>query len=358
MWMFFVQENMMSETVDNSERVIAVPNAPEHPSSELKTLFSKFLLTLLSSWIVGPAGVLFLHFWGWGNNPVLISLLLALSAGAPVQLLLNEFVAPGATAGNFLPNRIQIGTVLAVTFVAIWLALLSSDEVHDGGPFSLAYPILAMLTALSIWLSYRISLHYYSAVLARKVGHRAAICVGIIPGATTLAVFALVALVGNPNLLVIAGILPAIFQFIVLRQMAPEPPLGAPTDYQPQGLRYAILFGMALLLIGVGVGSTVVRDSIASTQQSYAALILVSLNLIGTLVISLSRATYLSTGNSFGKMSGRMAFGLAIAAALSLLFSELSSAFFFLFALQFFVVVILAIGRNYVQKSTLQAMTR
>ncbi len=325
---------------------------PRHQSPELKLLFGKFLLTLMSSWIVGPAGVLFLHFWGWGDSPVLIALLLALSAGAPVQLLLNEFVAPGAIAGSFVARPVQVAGVLAATFAAIWFALLASNEVHGGSPFAMAYPLLAVLTTASIWLSYRISLRYYAGIMSGKVGHRAAIYVGIAPGLTTLGVFVLAALAGTPNLLLAAGILPAIVQILILRQVAPGPDMPEARSFETQigtnrpGLRHIILLVMASLLIAIGIGSTVLRDAIASWQQSYAALILVSLNLMGTIVISFSRAVYLSSGTDFQKATGSAAVIFTFAAVVVYSTSNIASALMALFALQFLVVTVLALGRR------------
>ncbi len=313
---------------------------------ELQSLFSKFLATLVSSWVVGPAGVLFLHFWGWGSSSILIALLLALSAAAPIQLLLNEFVAPGAVAGKFYVGRFQILIIIAATFLAIWLALVSSRVVPGGGLATPTYFGLALFASISVWLSYRTSLDYYRAVVSGDVGHQGAIYVGLIPGVSTLMIFAVAALTNNPEILVMAAILPAIAQSIFLKNF----PVAATIHGDANGvnhlmLAHTTLIVMALSLIAIGFGSALLRDTIAGHEQDYAALILVSLNLFGTLVNSFSRAAYISSGKSFGSASGVAVVILLLCAAFSFDFSRVVSAFLALFALQFLIVIILAIGR-------------
>lgn len=313
---------------------------------ELQSLFSKFLATLVSSWVVGPAGVLFLHFWGWGSSPVLIALLLALSAAAPIQLLLNEFVAPGAVAGKFYVGPFQILIIIAATFLAIWLALVSSRVVPGGGLATPTYFGLALFASISVWLSYRISLHYYRAVISGDVGHQGAIYVGLIPGVSTLMIFAVAALTNNPEILVMAAILPSIAQSIFLKTFpVTATNHGDANSVNHLMLAHTTLIVMALSLIAIGFGSALLRDTIASREQDYAALILVSLNLFGTLVNSFSRAAYISSGKSFGSASGLAVAILLICSAFSFDSSKVVSAFLALFALQFLIVIILAIGR-------------
>lgn len=313
---------------------------------ELQSLFSKFLATLVSSWVVGPAGVLFLHFWGWGSSPILIALLLALSAAAPIQLLLNEFVAPGAVAEKFYVGRFQILIIIAATFLAIWLALDSSRVVPGGGLATTTYFGLAVFASISVWLSYRISLNYYRAVVLGVVGHQRAIYVGLIPGVSTLMVFVVAALTNNPEILAMAAILPAVAQSIFLKSFSITATIhGDANGIKHLMLAHTTLVVMALSLIAIGFGSALLRDTIASHEQDYAALILVGLNLFGTLVNSFSRAAYMSSGKSFGTASGMAVAILLLCAAFSFDFSRVVSAFLALFALQFLIVIILAIGR-------------
>lgn len=313
---------------------------------EMQSVFSKFLATLVSSWVVGPAGVLFLHFWGWGSNPILIALLLALSAAAPIQLLLNEFVAPGAVAGKFYVGRFQILLIIAATFLAIWFALISSHVVPGGDDAASVYIGLATFASISVWLSYRISLQYFQAVVTGNVGHRGAIYVGLIPGASTVVIFALAAFTNLPEILVLAALLPAIAQIMFLNNFPGTTNIeGDANGVDHLMLAHTTLVVMALLLIGIGFGSALLRDSIASQQQEYAAVILVSLNLFGTLINSFSRAAYISSGKSFGKLAGLVVALLLTSAALLSHSNSAVSAFLALFALQFLIVMILAVGR-------------
>lgn len=317
-------------------------------SLKVSTLFGKFLLAILSSWIVGPAGVIFLHFWGWGDNPKLIAVLLALSAGAPIQLLLNEFIAPSATTNTFFASKRQIAAIVMATMVAIWFALITSNKVHGEEPSLLAYPTLAFLAGASIWLSYHISLRFFRDVIHDKVSHQYAILIGATPGLTMLFIFASAALMQRPYVLLGAAILPAIAQLLILRTIAPkeDAPENKESHVNKPELGHVTILTMTALLIVIGICSTIVRDYIASWQQSYAAILLVSLNLMGTIVISLSRAVYLSSGQGFEKIAGMTTIGLTLIAATIFPFSKMAGALMAIFAMQFLIVTVLAAGRK------------
>lgn len=322
----------------------AVPLAEPRPA--LSAVFGKFALTIVSSWIVGPAAVLVAHLSGWGSNAVLVAILLALSAGAPVQLLLNEFVAAGVTANTLRATRIQLGIIIVATFFAIWAALASSIKLNSDEPFKLAYATIAALTTISIWLSYKISLRYYGAVLSGAGDNRLAIYVGITPGLVTLASFLIAITARQPMLFLLGAVAPAISQIAVLALLTPNS-TSLPQREQPgpKPLAWGVLVGVVSAVIAVGYATTLLRDYLAGVQVEYAALILVSLNLLGTVMISFSRASYLTSGQLLmGKMSVFAALMLVGGAALWP-FSTISSALVTLIALQLLVALILSIGR-------------
>lgn len=311
---------------------------------QLQSVFSKFLATLVSSWVVGPAGVFFLHFWGWGSNPILIALLLAFSAAAPIQLLLNEFVAPGAVAGKFYPSRLQIVLIISCTALAIWIALGSSRVIVGGGPLAPPYLGLAVFTSLSVWLSYRTSLRYYDAVSEGGASHLVAVYVGLIPGLVTLFIFGLAVVANNPIFLLGASVLPAAAQLLFTKVCAPASTKECGIA-QKRILSHLPLLIMGFILVGVGIGSALLRDMLSGYKQEYAALILVSLNVFGTLANSLSRAAYLSSGQSFGKPAGFTTVILLLSAAFIYAYSNIAGALLALLGLQFLVVTVLAMGR-------------
>ena len=311
-------------------------------------VFGKFALTMLSSWIVGPAAVLVMHLWGWGSEAILISILLALSVGAPVQLLLNEFIAAGVIANTFRATRVQLGIVITVTFIAIWTALASSTKLNVNEPFAFAYATIAAFSTISVWLSYRVSLRYYRVVVSGAAERRFAIYVGITPGLVTLISFLLAAVARQPVLLLLGAIAPAVAQTFVVKQLSPDQDAFAHGDISvPAPLTWGLLFTVVSAMIAVGFATTMLRDYLAGEQAGFAALILVSLNLLGTVVISFSRASYLTSGRAVaGKAIGYTI--LFLIGAVALLFvSSIGSALAGLFGLQLLVVVILTIGRRF-----------
>lgn len=316
-------------------------------------MFGKFALTILSSWIVGPAAVVVMHLLGWGSEAILISILLALSAGAPVQLLLNEFIAAGATANRVRATRVQLGIVLMATFVAIWMALASSTKLNENEPFAFAYATIAALSTVSVWLSYQVSLRYYRVVVSGAADRRFAIYVGITPGLVTLISFLIAALARQPALLLLGAIAPAIAQMIVLKQLARGQDAFVHGDISvPAPLTWRLLLGVVSAMIAVGYATTMLRDYLAGEQVGFAALILVSLNLLGTVVISFSRASYLTSGRAVaGKAISYTMLFLIVAVAL-LPLSSIGSALAGLFGLQLLVVVVLTIGRRFSERLT------
>lgn len=318
---------------------------------ELNSVFTNFALTIMSSWIVGPTGVLLMHVWGWGSNAILVSILLALGAGSPVQLLLNEFVAAGATANSFRATRLQVGGVMIATAFSIWWALISSTKLNDAEPFAFCYAVIALLTATSIWLSYRISLRYYRSVMSGATGKRASIYVGITPGLVTLASFLIAASVGKPVLLLVGAIMPAVAQMIILNRLttdktAPENGTKAkPATLNP--VNPVLLIVVVAAMIAVGFATTIVRDYLAGEQADFAALILVSLNLLGTVVISFSRALYLTSGRALAGRIASYTLIVLFAAIILLPVSSVASALVGLFGLQMMIVTILATGRRF-----------
>lgn len=336
----------MGNAILNRSNSMTAVSLPEHRPAR-NAVFGKFALTIASSWIVGPAAVLVMHLWGWGSDAILVSILLALSAGAPVQLLLNEFVAAGVVANNFRATRLQLGAVIAATFIAIWAALVSSTKLNNAEPFAFAYGAIAALTAISILLSYRVSLRYYHAVVSGAADNRFAIYVGVTPGLVTLASFLIAVVAGQPALLLLGAIVPATAQMIVLARMTSGRTAYAQRDdLAPAPVTWALLIAYISAMIVISYATTLLRDYLAGTQQDFAALILVSLNLLGTAVISFSRASYLTSRRvAAGKAIGYTMLILIGAAALFPV-SSVGSALTGLFGLQMLVVVILTIARR------------
>jgi hypothetical protein len=305
------------------------------------------MLTIFSSWIVGPTGVLFLHHLGWGADPMLTSILLALSAAAPIQLLLNEFVAAGATARNFFVSRVQMSMLMVLTVVVINLALTSSNKINGEEPFYFAYLSIALLTALSIWISYYTSVAFYTAVISGATSPKQAILIGSAPGILTLASFVIASLRQEPSLLLLGAILPAIGQLVLSKFLLGR--LGQTnleSSRRPIKLHNCVLATMAGTLMVIGFASTMLRDYLASAQTSYAAVILTGINLTGTLVMSFSRTLYLAAGRSLGKEPAMILLLFVVAAFATFSVLPHLSALAAILALQIAVVLILGAGRT------------
>lgn len=308
-------------------------------------MLRRFMIAIMSSWVTGPLGALYLHHIGWGDDTTAIAILLALSAGAPVQLLMNEFVAAGIAAGHFAIRIRQLAMMFAATALSTTFALLYEPGLSRDGSMMLLTIAPALLTTVSIFLSFGVSIRFYRSVIQGASSQTAAAAIGMTPGLLMLASFMIAGTTGAPRLMLIAAIVPATVQFLVAWWVLPAFP-AISRAAGTRALDDLTLYGLAMVLGLAGLASALLRASIANIFTGYGVLVLAALNLAGTTVIALSRSRFLHTGRTAASAMAMAAIALASLALPLFLASEVLAILVLIFSLQLAVVSAINFARQ------------
>jgi hypothetical protein len=283
-------------------------------------MLKKFLLTLLSSWIVNPLGILVAQGFGVGNSPIVILVLLSTGACVPFQLLMNECIAATESRGQASVGRTQIGLLLSVQVLAC-AATIYGLSVQRFSPLHIA--IVVVLLAINTWLSYRVSLRYFRLVRQGAVSLSSAAVIGTIPGVTSLLLYLAYSFAANrvpqtaAAFILASTVLPSLVQWCYLQSFAERGSQESPISETslPKLLTWWLL-GACLALSVLAAGSTQLREVVAHSRANHVALLLVALNSILSLINTLTRAAFLHrVGGSQQRPLAAIAVIMAIAAA-------------------------------------------
>jgi hypothetical protein len=286
-------------------------------------MLRRFLLSLLSSWIVNPLGILVAQWFGVANASVVILVLLATGACVPFQLLLNECLAAAVNRGSVSPTRMQLVSILGVQ----GLASIGTLWALTGQDFSIAEAaLISLLLCLNTYASYRATLIYFGLALRSRLTDRSAILIGSSPGLTSLACYIAFSITRRLDwplaggFVLFAALAPTLIQWIYVRWLAK---LDIHADESPHRLDAppvdTLKLSLALVaLAALAALSTGLRDAIASLSANHVALLLVALNSLLSLVNTATRAKFLVRGGSSiqGALGGvvgaaLLAFGIA-----------------------------------------------
>lgn len=319
-------------------------------------MLRRFILTLLSSWLVNPLGVLIAHWFGFANSPTVILILLGSGACAPFQLFMNECLAAGATGGRFTATRRQLAAVVGIQITACFAAVLvlspRSFPSHE-------VLILAGFLAASTLLSYQISLKYYGLVICGLMSMREAVIVGAIPGSVVTAVYLAYCLVRwrwpavSSGVLLLVCVLPAVAQWTYVNMLVHRTPQAEPQEMQllgglhrPNVSNGPLVVSIACLALLTVLGSTL-RETIASRSMDHLALILVGLNSLVSLANTATRSAFFTspeTQQVRGLNMGMLAMALLAVTLLNL--APVAGLFSALIASQLGIVATVERGRN------------
>jgi hypothetical protein len=253
----------------------------------------RFVLTLLASWLATPLGVMLAHAAGVANDPTVLVLLFAQAYAAPFQLLLNEGLASCVSRHRRAMSSATLTMCLALLAVtcAAGLWLIGAQQ------FTGAHVFLATLAVtLSCAWSFHSARMYYALVIYGRSAARQAAIVGLIPGMTTLGIFAAYAAVRETlpavpqEWLLLVAATPSMLQWLYIRHCSVD----APDEHRQRAQTHSLRLTAALsALVAISFGSITVRDQIASTSLAHIALILTGLNALASVVMTVTRVIYL-----------------------------------------------------------------
>lgn len=256
--------------------------------------------TLFASWLVAPLGVLTLHFSGLGSDPLLVVILIALSVGAPFQLLLNEFLAVGQAKGT---HHTPVGLLVALMMLhaaASVFALTTARQTQWNIPMFPDVAMIVSLISVNLLMSY-FSVRCTTSLLVRgRLSHAQSWLNGALPGVMTFVLYAMTAWTEWRIWLFMALALPGLAHLIYFKivydregsssRTAEERPIPSPS------IRNIMLAGF-VLMFATYVGSMLRITAIGIVPQ-YSALLLVVINMVGTVALTIARLVYLSPTRS------------------------------------------------------------
>lgn len=262
-------------------------------------MLRRFILTLMSSWVVNPLGILVAQWFGVASSPTIILVLLATGACVPFQLLMNECMAASVENGRTAPTPFQILLVLLIQVAACsWVLYIQANQVFDTIQTALTIIALALNTAMS----YQIALSYYHLVARDRISLNTAVHIGAIPGVTSLVLYIIFCLLSTRHaqsavgFIIATAILPSIVQWVYLRRIRAKTPIhSSPRALQlPMPMATTWLISSIFALAILTAASTYFRETLSGLSLSHAALLLVILNSLLSLVNTSTRAAFLS----------------------------------------------------------------
>ena len=300
--------------------------------------------TLFASWLVAPLGVLTLHFSGLGSDPLLVVILIALSVGAPFQLLLNEFLAVGQAKGIHHPPVGLLVALMVLHGAASLFALTTARQTQWNIPMFPDMAVIVSLISVNLLMSYA-SVRYTTSLLLRgQLSHAQSWLNGALPGILTFALYALTAWTGWRVWLFMALTLPGLAHLVYFkiaydregsssRQPKEECRVSSPS------IRNIVLAGV-FLMFATYVGSMLRVAAIGIVPQ-FSALLLVFINMLGTIALTIARLVYLSPNRSHRFHLELILLTGCLAIAMILLF--IKSALYLLLLIAFVQIVIVSV---------------
>ena len=274
------------------------PSPLHNRAGQLAYLSKGLFTTVLASWMVAPLGVLTLHFSGMGSDPVLIAILVALSVGAPFQILINEFLAVGnAGSAHETPNGL-IAVLMAMHAIAGIVALTTTNNTQ----WQLALlpnglTIVALVT-FNLILSY-FSVKYYTVLLIKgEIGIYKSIINGSVTGVVTFIILLFASISEYKIWLYMSIFVPGVFHFIYFRIMFLKKinqNIKSKKSISPLLAFYVLVFG--LLLSVITYFSSQIRIMIIEIIPEFSAITLVLINMVGTVFFTISRIDFISGKN-------------------------------------------------------------
>lgn len=278
--------------------------SPLPKSSGRRNYLTKGLFTtVLASWMVAPLGVLTLHFSGMGSDPVLIAILVALSVGAPFQILTNEFLAVGNAGGAHKASNGLIAALMVMHAIAGTAALTTTNYTQWQLALVPNGLVIVSLVTVNLLLSY-LSVQYYIELLIKgNIDVKQSIINGSITGLVTFIIFIFAAISGSRTWLYMSIFVPGILHFFYFRILflKKRNEIFKSTDLlvSPSGF-FVLFFGLLLSIITYF--SSYIRITIIDIFPEYSALTLVAINMVGTVFFTIFKIDFISDKNGIGNI--------------------------------------------------------
>jgi hypothetical protein len=264
-----------------------------------------FIFTLLSSWIISPAGILIAHYFGIANSPTVLLILIGAGINFPFQLLLNECLAPAVSKGRFKLLKTQLLLILILQFSAYfyYVNLISSIKY-----FFIEIVIQGILLIGSNILSYYATLEYYKLVISKKINRLQSIIFGAISGVVIMLVYLIYCLLWHFGFehdsiwLLLVWIIPGMAQWYYVKTLyVTEIKLSFSLDAVMEAKKrpkYFDIFFFAILFLLFSLSSTFLREMISLQNKNYTGVIFIGLNILFSFGNTFLRACFMIEENT------------------------------------------------------------
>jgi hypothetical protein len=259
-------------------------------------MFRKLLITLLSSWVVNPLGLLLVQANGLGSHDALKFYFLVIGASVPFQLLLNECYA--ATGGKNLRDPEVRWILFFVLSAQFTVAMLSSSglEISDRAT-------TAICLSSSAWMliSFFTANAFYERLRKGLVSNAESFVIGAAPGLISIILYVIFILGLDSVWLVWAPValfvLPASFQWWVVRKPESFKASSSSIHQSKHFFKQRTLL-MLLVIALLWVCSSMAADlklNLSTLFPAYAVLFIYATNLIITLINVALKAAHLES---------------------------------------------------------------
>jgi hypothetical protein len=259
----------------------------------------KFLLTLMSSWLVNPLGVLIAQWFGVANSPEIMLVLLLVGTATPFQFLMNECLAAGVASKRAVPSWLQLAAIMLIQLTTCILAVINI-EVRS---FDIQWVyLIAIALCFNTLNSYVISVIFFGLVVNSNISRNGAMIIGALPGIASIALFSIYSfssfylLFAKPWIALAISCFPGIVQLVYLIHLKNASTISPEnTQHYLHVVGSPHLFLSLAILATLAILSTNFREHLASFSTSYGAILLVALNLVFSLTNTLTRVSFFST---------------------------------------------------------------
>ena len=283
------------------------------------------------------------------NNASIVMLLLISSCSTPFQLFMNECLAVGHKNGNYSVRKHDVLLISVAQIISCYFF----------AKFSLLHPnnfylfLIVFLQAFNTFLSFKVSLVYYSLVINGYINTASALIIGSIPGLVNLFFYFVFGVFGKSftyitnYLIIFLAVIPTVGQWFYLNYKNKiYSTINSKKNFQ-KNISFLFLFKSLFIIGFLTFFSTHIRESLALLFSKHFSVILVMLNSTLSLINAVTRSYFFSNknGHTSNILLITMLF-LLLAILASIRFSSILSYSFGLLFLQVSISYTIEQGRK------------
>lgn len=276
-------------------------------------LHKKFIFALFSSWSLAFTGIFFAKYINIANSKILIYTLLASGATTPFQLFFNECIAPTEAFKNVSNTKIPSKSF----FLGIFLQAIAIIAFLHNTSSKQEIVIFTIFFSFGSYFSFQYVKNYYKFLTLNFLNDTQNIALSSIPGVAVILLYGIAAIsknLGLPNweeILYLNSILPQLTQLLALLAITRKLDLKYlkyEERHDHQNIFRQLIYLTLLMIAAIILINS--RNEIAKSSTDSMAVLIVALNALGTIINTITRASFLNSTNA--KSSSKFTFIVAL----------------------------------------------